>query len=110
PAVRGRKIVYWRERAFASRVAPPPQLASRALTPAPLPSPASPGAPRRSRAARATSADDDLRLDRRVSGLRAAGVQPLPLKGASDADVAPWTDEYHRALSPRDRAPRRRDR
>jgi type IV secretion system protein VirD4 len=110
PAVRGRKIVYWRERAFASRVAPPPRLASRALTPAPLPSSASAGASRTSRAARATSPDDDLRLDRRVSGLRAAGVQQLPLKGASDADVAPWTDEHHRALSPRDRAPRDLDR
>jgi type IV secretion system protein VirD4 len=84
PAVRGRKIVYWRERLFTRRQRPAPAIAPHAGTgnpacagqAAPLPTPSAP--------------DADLRLDL----MTAADLEPLPPDGASEAEVAAWVERY----------------
>jgi type IV secretion system protein VirD4 len=87
PAVRGRKIVYWRERVFTRRqrpapIVPPHRGAGR--SPNAAASPASPaGAP----------ADADLRLDLTLPDL-AAGPEPLPAQGAGEAEVAEWVERF----------------
>jgi type IV secretion system protein VirD4 len=84
PAVRGRKIVYWRERLFTRRQRPAPPVpphpgagrnAYVTLT-APPPSP--------------NPTDADLRLDLTLAN----DVEPLPLAGASEAEVAAWVERY----------------
>ena len=88
--VKGRKIVYWREHAFARRVLPPPEAKPHAGfaacgTAAYGPPPA-PGSHR--------GADDmdDLRLT--LPDLEAAGLEPLPAEGATEAEVEAWVDRF----------------
>jgi type IV secretion system protein VirD4 len=96
PPVGGRKIVYWRERAFAARVRPPPAVLAR-----PAPSAgdataiqvshlgASPGpGPKRSREGEMS----DLTLV--MPALEAAGLEPLPERGASDEAVEAWVERF----------------
>jgi type IV secretion system protein VirD4 len=88
PPVRGRKIVYWRERAFTERLLPPP-----ALTP-------HGGTPSRYAVAKAVvpqapaSSPDDLTLGLVIPALAQAGLEPLPTEGAADADVEAWVHRF----------------
>jgi type IV secretion system protein VirD4 len=84
PPVRGRKVVYWREPAFAKRVLPPPAVAPHAGAalmgggPATPPSGAAPHITEQHR-----SLDmSDLTLDMVIPALKAAGLEPLPTEGA----------------------------
>ena len=93
PPVRGRKIVYWRERAFAARVRPPPVVAPHAGVGRAPPAPAAnatacPGSGRSRR-----RDDDDLTLKLAGPALAAAGLEP-PRNGASEAEVAAWVDRF----------------
>jgi type IV secretion system protein VirD4 len=97
PPVRGRKIVYWRERVFTRRLQPAPSVPPRPLT-APLgPDPAEDGAPpaaadpRRRRPA-GQDADADLRL--LMPALAAEGLDPLPPEGATPSDVEAWVERF----------------
>jgi len=98
PPVRGRKIVYWRERAFHRRVAPPPVVAPRAtIASASMTSRVAIAPPNAggSLAARPRTPDmSDLTLDLVVPALEAAGLEPLPERGASDADVEAWVERF----------------
>jgi type IV secretion system protein VirD4 len=83
PPVRGRKIAYWRERAFAKRVAPPPQIPVRAVVPDPPPE----------------APVDPLTLQ--LGPLAIAEVErlaPLPPMGASAEAVEAWVDRYVDAM------------
>lgn len=97
PPVLGRKIVFWRERAFASRVTPPPKVVAhagaasgdRSDDPRIAPAPGSTGqAPPPDRDA------DDLTLRLVLPALEAAGLEPLPPQGASDAEVEAWVERF----------------
>ncbi|MGE5564990.1 MAG: type IV secretory system conjugative DNA transfer family protein [Parcubacteria group bacterium] len=96
PPVRGRKIVYWRERAFAGRVVPPPQVAARAVMPLAGSFAASaaiadtPHTPDRKHGPVA----DDLTLDLVLPALDAAGLEPLPAQGATDEEVEAWVERF----------------
>lgn len=88
PPVRGRKIQYWREKAFKARVVPPPAVAAhpgigtaRSVPPTP---PIGGGAPRQ----------DDLTLDLVAPALAAAGLEALPAEGATDAEVEGWMERF----------------
>ena len=92
PPIRGRKIVYWKERVFARRVLPPPEVAPKALpargaTFASDHAAAGPDPPAR-------RTDDDLRLDLVIPALAVAGLEALPPQGASDDAVAAWVDRF----------------
>jgi type IV secretion system protein VirD4 len=79
PPIRGRKIVYWRERLFTRRVLPPPQVPARPIAP-----PSAPEAP-----------TDPLVLQ--LGPLAVAGAEtlaPLPPIGASAEAVEDWVDRY----------------
>jgi type IV secretion system protein VirD4 len=88
PPVRGRKIFYWREKAFTARVLTPPIVAAHsgiatggafaAPTPAAVP------------VARA----NDLTLDLVIPALEEAGLEPLPAEGASTAEVEAWVERF----------------
>ncbi len=108
----GRKIVYWRERAFKARLAPPPTLPPRPLPPrvaSPLngkPSPAAEEAtePNAGKAAKARAQDlvlalPDLDLD---------ALEPLPDEGADRAEVEARANRYSEAASRRARDGHRR--
>lgn len=86
PPVRGRKIAYWRERAFAERVRPapvvPPRGGGTVATGYADPAP------------EAAGGADDLTLDLVVPALDAAGLEPLPPQGASEAEVEAWVDRF----------------
>lgn len=92
PPVRGRKIVYWRERAFARRVAPPPVVPVRidatVLVDLRSSTDARHGAPTSS--TRGAERDD---LTLALPDLEAAGLQP-PAPGASEAEVEAWVDQF----------------
>ncbi|HZZ33050.1 MAG TPA: type IV secretory system conjugative DNA transfer family protein [Phenylobacterium sp.] len=97
PPVRGRKIVYWRERVFKRRVKPPPHVPARPLAdrvdPAPITGGAgSPDGHRRRRAAVASDRDDDLRL--LMPDLAAEGLALLPPDGAPPAEVEAWVERF----------------
>jgi type IV secretion system protein VirD4 len=79
PPVRGRKIVYWRERAFVCRVLPPPQLPPRRLVSDTTVLPA-PG---------------DLTSDPLALALPdlQADLAPPP-EGASEAEVERWVEDF----------------
>ena len=88
PPVRGEKIVYWREQAFARRVVPPPVVPVHAGFGV---SPASASGPPSS----ASAADD--RLDPLTIELRHAGVREdlaPPGEGASEAEVEAWVERF----------------
>jgi type IV secretion system protein VirD4 len=77
PPIRGRKIVYWRDRAFTRRIQPPPPVAARPIA-APPP------------------AADPLALDLApLVVAEAEGLAPLPpVVGASPEAVEEWVDRY----------------
>jgi type IV secretion system protein VirD4 len=97
PPVRGRKTVYWRERAFASRVTPPPEVMAHA-------GPSSSDRPDDPHAALVADSTaqaplpdrdaDDLTLNLVLPALQAAGLEPLPPEGASDAEVEAWVERF----------------
>jgi type IV secretion system protein VirD4 len=89
PPVRGRKIVYWREKAFARRVLPPPSVPAHAGSGAAgPPTPVAMPAPKSGRAS-----TDDLTLHL-VPALDAAGLEPLPQHGATEAEVEAWVERF----------------
>ncbi|HEX7884541.1 MAG TPA: type IV secretory system conjugative DNA transfer family protein, partial [Phenylobacterium sp.] len=97
PPVLGRKIVYWRERAFAKRVLPPPAIATHPgialvgeFAPSSSASVSTPRAPERT----ATENADDLTLSLVLPALEAAGLEPLPPHGASDDEVEAWVERF----------------
>ncbi|MGA0608341.1 type IV secretory system conjugative DNA transfer family protein [Phenylobacterium sp. VNQ135] len=92
PPIRGRKIVYWREKAFRDRLLPPPVVPSRAVAAAPA---------GRSSAPRHQGADPDadLTLDVVLPALEAADLEPPPPPGATEAEVASWVDRFIDATS-----------
>jgi type IV secretion system protein VirD4 len=85
PPVRGRKIVYYRERAFADRVRPPPSIAvapSVATTDVdPIDAPIAP-------------AGDPLTLEAIAPVLAAEGLEPLPPAGASPDAIEAWVERF----------------
>lgn len=87
PPIRGRKIVYYRERVFTRRVQAPPVVAARAV-PAPtiLPSVDAPAAD--------APEPFDLTLDLAMPTLAAEGLTPLPPHGASPTEVEAWVDRF----------------
>jgi type IV secretion system protein VirD4 len=97
PPVRGTKIAYWRERTFARRVRPPPAIpvhpgvaASRTKASSVMP-PSKPAAraPKRGR-----EDMDDLTLELVLPALEAAGLEPLPPNGATEAEVEAWVEQF----------------
>jgi type IV secretion system protein VirD4 len=87
PAVRGRKIVYWREKAFVARVLAPPEVAAHpGIVTGGFTTPTPAGVP----VARA----DDLTLDLVIPALEEAGLEPLPAEGASAAEVEAWVERF----------------
>lgn len=97
PPVRGRKIAYWRERAFARRVAPPPTVAAHAgislagmSAVSAAPSAAAPQVHERLPDLNL----DDLTLNLVLPALEAAGLEPLPPQGASDDEVEAWVERF----------------
>lgn len=97
PPVRGRKIQYWREKVFNQRVVAPPTVAARpgigtALSASTMSMP--------SRAPR----HDDLSLDLVIPALEAAGFEPLPPEGATDAEVEGWMERFIDASATRQEA------
>lgn len=92
PPVLGRKIVYYRDRAFARRHAPPPDVAAIAV-----PTADPPALPEGSDAPLAPS----LTLAAAADAVAAAGLVPLPPPGASQAAVEAWVDRFLEATAPR---------
>lgn len=88
PPVRGRKIAYYRERAFADRVRPAP-----AVPKIPMPQEVADGDPAVGGPA-STAAPDPLTLEAIVPILAAEGLEPLPPIGASPEDVEAWVDRF----------------
>lgn len=88
PPVRGRKIQYWRERAFKARVSAPPIIAAHPAIgigpPAWTVSHGPADAPRQ----------DDLSLSLVGPALEAAGFEALPPHGATDAEVEGWMERF----------------
>jgi type IV secretion system protein VirD4 len=82
PPVRGRKIRFYRDRALAPRVRPPP--------PIPPCAPATAEAP----PFEASPAPDPLTLEAIAPALAAAGLDPLPPQGASPEAVEAWVDRF----------------
>ena len=85
--VRADKVVYWREKAFLRRVAPPPVVAAYPGPPStdtayPPPSILTP------------SAKDGLTLELIIPTLDAVGLEPLPERGASDDEVEAWVERF----------------
>jgi type IV secretion system protein VirD4 len=93
PPVRGRKIIYHRERAFTARVKPPPIVPELAPLREPPP-PADPGD--------IPSAADPLTLEAIAPVLAAEQLEPLPPAGASVAEVEAWVDRYLNATTPQE--------
>jgi type IV secretion system protein VirD4 len=95
PPVRGRKIVYWRERAFRARLAPPPIVPAPAVEVAtPVVPPAGPAAAGRPPKTDPVlpAVDDPLVLA--MPDLDLPGLGPLPPQGATTAEVEAWVDRY----------------
>lgn len=76
PPVRGRKIVYWRERLFRTRLRPPPVIS---VSPAPIPAPAP------------AIAEDLMDFDTIARAFAAEGLPPPP-PGADEREVGAWLD------------------
>jgi type IV secretion system protein VirD4 len=92
PAVRGRKITYYRERAFTARLRPAPIVPARPLTFAP-PAPRGCPAPQARRPA-GGDRPGDLDLALVLPALTAEGCPPLPDIGASPHEVEAWVDRF----------------
>lgn len=91
PPVRGRKIVYHRERAFVRRLRPPP-----VIPPAPAP-PARP--PADAPFSHPELAESDMGFDDIVRAFAAEGLPP-PERGASQGEVRDWLDRVLVAETP----------
>lgn len=89
PAVRGCKIAFWRERVFTRRQRPAP-----AIPPHPRAGQAARPLASTPNATVSPQADADLRLDLKLPALTAAGLEPLPAHGASEAEVAEWVERF----------------
>jgi type IV secretion system protein VirD4 len=89
PPVRGRKVVYWRERVFTARQRPAPTIPAHPGSGEP-PSVLAPA----SSPIGDVQADADLRLTLMLPGLEAAGLEPLPPEGAGEAEVADWVERF----------------
>jgi type IV secretion system protein VirD4 len=87
PPVRGRKIVYFRERAFIARVEPPPEVPVAAQPVAEGLGPALAGL-------RSNPAADLLTLEAIAPVLAAEGMEPLPPVGAAAEDIEAWVERY----------------
>ena len=85
PPVRGRKIVYWRERLFQRRLRPPPPILKQPLPRPPQPSPA--------------PTEDPMDYDAIVRAFAAEGLPP-PAEGSSETEVAAWLDRIVDAAAP----------
>lgn len=95
PPIRGRKIVYWRERVFARRVLPAPIVPARPLNAPPRLLAAMPAAPPGSSTRPFRDRrNDDLTLDLVALTLEAAGLEPIPPQGASDEIVEAWVERF----------------
>ncbi len=88
PPVRGRKIQYWREKAFNQRVLAPPTVAAHAAVGTGASDSASPVM------AKSAPRQDDLSLDLVAPALAAAGFEALPAEGATDAEVEGWMERF----------------
>lgn len=89
PAIRGRKIAYYRERAFIARV-----LTAPVVPPRPLPRPSTPplNAKASRQAASDRSRDADLALV--LPAIIAEGCRPIPEAGASPDEVEAWVSRF----------------
>lgn len=96
PPVRGDKIVYWREPALTSRVRPPPVVPAHPGTSASGLDDAAPPTPAslQDNATHRGTDMDDLTLELVLPALEAAGLDPLPPDGASDAEVEAWIERF----------------
>jgi type IV secretion system protein VirD4 len=88
PPIRGRKVVYYKERAFTRRLRPPPIVPPRPLE-LPAPARSEPSTP-----IPTTSATDPLTLDLVVPMLEAAGLETPPPPGAAPAAVEAWVERF----------------
>ena len=87
PPIRGRKIAYYRERAFTERVRPPPRIES-------LPAQTGPSAGDEPAIHITASASDPMTLDAIIPILVADGLEPLPPSGASTEAVEAWVERF----------------
>ena len=92
PPVRGRKITYYRERAFQARLQPAPQVPPRACPDA------------RAKPSLVSTPDptDGLSLDIVAATLASADLQPLPPHGAADAEIETWVERFLETTTARD--------
>jgi type IV secretion system protein VirD4 len=88
PPVKADKIVYWRERAFAKRVLPPPCVPVHEGFRKTSPRVASTPAPS------AATTTDDLTLALALPAIEAHGFEPPPERGASDEEVEAWVGRF----------------
>jgi type IV secretion system protein VirD4 len=84
PPIRGRKIVYWRDRLFTRRVAPPPAVPARAIVPTPAPE---------------VPTDPLILHLGPLAVAEAESLAPLPPVGASAQAVEEWVDRYLEAAA-----------
>ena len=87
PPVRGRKIAYYRERAFTDRLCDAPTIPA-------LASPTEHSAVDMDFGMQAATDPDPLTLDAIVPILEAEGLEPLPPSGASPEAVEAWVDRF----------------
>jgi type IV secretion system protein VirD4 len=88
PPIRGRKISYFKEKAFTRRVLPSPAVTAHPLATAQDAAP--------SKLATPATAPDPLSLDLGLilPALEAEGIGPLPEQGATVAEVEAWVDRF----------------
>ena len=89
PPVRGRKIAYYRERAFQVRLRPAPVIGPRPIN-----------APARGRLPKDDTTGEPMALHEIDPLLREAGLTPPPPRGASEAEVASWVDQFIDGVAP----------
>lgn len=87
PPVRGRKIAYYRERAFSTRVRPPPAIPKTPQPDTTDPEPASMSAP-------SSAASSPMTLEAIAPLLAAEGLDPLPPVGASPDTIEAWVERF----------------
>ena len=101
PPIRGKKVVYWRERAFQARIHPPPIIPSYA------PIPAEPAAFGPGDAARYSTPEEAEEI---CAALEAGGYDPPPPSHADEAAWRRWSLHYlDQAYGRAPRRPNERD-